>query len=89
MSEVEDLRVRRDDAMSRLQKSFALQDLWPDCFEHGSVTAYFHGSPARGFFFTIQRSDGEYRTFPEIDVPSIIARPEGEPFDSLIRRRSK
>lgn len=59
---------KRTELMDELKASLALQELWPRCFEHGSVICRIEGSPAKGFKFLIKNRHEE-KSFDLQEIP--------------------
>lgn len=56
----------------QLRKSLAIQELWPDAFEHGSCVSVVTGNVHVGFTFTLTFDNGDTTTKPLEDVPTIL-----------------
>jgi hypothetical protein len=56
ITKLDDLEKQRSDLFQHLKGSLALQELWPEVFEHGSVITRIAGSHSNGFKFYIQQS---------------------------------
>jgi hypothetical protein len=75
LDEIERLEAQKAELMQQLHRSFALQDLWPEAFDEGTVTSQLGGVlwTPREMTFTVRRSDGVYKTFRLVDeVPPIL-----------------
>lgn len=82
------LYARRDKLVAELDRSLALQKLWPECFAHGRVVAYAVGNPYSDVRFVIKAGNGEKREFPLGIVPKLLWPPElKERYESPNARR--
>jgi hypothetical protein len=84
LDNLKSLWKKRDELQGELQRSLAIQELWPEAFEHGRVFSHVEGNPGSGFFLTIKRGDGEERKFNIKEVPTILI-PESFLEDCLSR----
>jgi len=78
LKKLEAVEKERTDVFQHLKGSLALQTLWPDVFEFGSVITRIAGSHANGFKFYIQQSlqpdsVGEIREFELSEIPLELA----------------
>jgi hypothetical protein len=68
------LLKRRADLTEELDRSLAIQELWPRAFDHGPVSGKMSGSihgPA-DFWFIIKNGLGEERAFPFWTIPLVL-----------------
>lgn len=72
INEIKALKLQADKKLMQLERSFAIESLWPEAFVFGSVSSSFHGSPRAGYTFVIVRGDGSKKEFPFADVPAIL-----------------
>ena len=78
----------RDRLYKELDRSLALQELWPDVFMCGPVMPRVDGSFHRGFKYTLTRDDGVSRTFKLLDVPHALwPKKLGADIDAYWRKR--
>lgn len=74
------LGARRDKLMGELERSLALQALWPEVFAAGSATSCRIGSPlgratTGGIRYALRlrvSGAGEVREFPQAEVPAVL-----------------
>jgi len=69
MSRLEANGEERAYLMKRLKSSIAIQREWPEAFDSGPVECYWHGSPSRGFTFTIRNAQGGKRNYSQSEAP--------------------
>jgi hypothetical protein len=75
LDEIERLDAQKAELMQQLHRSFALQDLWPEAFDEGTVTSQLGGDlwTPREMTLTVKRSDGVSKTFRLVDeAPPIL-----------------
>ena len=72
--------------LERLERSLALESIWPGVFDAGTVTTRWVATPVgrnyRGIVYalalTVVSGDGETRTFTRDEVPECIPSPRKE-----------
>jgi len=69
IEELEEKQKQSARTLEKLKRSLQIKALWPEAFEHGSVTSHVQGNPRRALIFTIIRGDESSRQFPLTDVP--------------------
>ena len=77
---LKDLGRRRDALVGELERSLAIQSLWPEAFAHGGAVSCWIGSPQgrdRGgmrYALRLRVTDGAgtVREFPQSDVPAVL-----------------
>lgn len=74
---MDDMKTKRkecDELQHQLEISIAIQGLWKEAFDVGSISSNWFGNVYKEFQFILNRSDGESRTFSENEVPIEIYR---------------
>lgn len=66
------LNRQRDGLYQDLRRSLALQEIWPDAFEHGRCTSRVTGNPRSELTFVLTLGNGEQREKPLQDIPVIL-----------------
>ena len=77
MKRLKELGEERTVLIHKLQRSFALQHIWPRVFEDGSekVRSGFRGNPNNASIrlkFEVHSASGEKRDYDYTEVPSIL-----------------
>jgi hypothetical protein len=72
LAHLDHLNVQREALHQDLKRSLALQDLWPDAFDHGACTSYVVGNPRNEMTFVLTMGNGETREVPLQDVPVVL-----------------
>ena len=73
MGEITQKRAEMDELYKKLERSLAVEKLWPGVFDHTPVTARLSGSPLRPHEMTLVISNGkETRDFPLGLVPKVL-----------------
>lgn len=82
LGDIRELTGRRNAALSELERSFALQSLWPDVFAHGRAISCWIGAPLqrhwlRGYIvyalrMRVTNGAGEVREFLQDEVPKVL-----------------
>jgi hypothetical protein len=72
LAHLDNLNVQRDALYKDLNRSLAIQELWPDAFEHGACTSYVVGNPRSEMTFVLTLGNKETRKLPLQDVPVIL-----------------
>lgn len=62
----------RDKLMQDLDKSLAVQELWPNAFRNGNPTSRVRGNPRKSLRFNITFPDGTTDSMPLEDLPIIL-----------------
>lgn len=67
-------KLQQEVALKRqqLKRSITIMTIWPDAFEQGSVTTQVTGNPRKQLTFTLTMGDGEKRTKPLEEVPTVL-----------------
>ena len=70
------MRSEANDLYEDLERSYALQELWPNVHEHGSATAKLSGNflSVRSMALSVKNGKEETRDFPLKTVPYIIRK---------------
>jgi hypothetical protein len=63
LSTIEQKEQEKKVLLQKLKRSIAIQELWKEAFDGGTVSTFFHGNIYDQMYWTIKRSDGEQRTF--------------------------
>ena len=69
---IEELEAKQKQSaatLEKLKRSLQIKALWPEAFEHGSVTSHVQGNPRRVLTFTIIRGDESLRRWELSEVP--------------------
>ena len=69
------LHAKRGALVGELERSLAIQALWPEAFTQGACRGAWHSIYGREAWYVLTRSDGETQTFQNSEVPACIARP--------------
>jgi hypothetical protein len=80
LQHVMELSRKRDALLRELERSIAIQTLWPEAFAHGAARSSWIGRPITRTLFDIryalrlQVTDGAgtVREFPQDDVPAVL-----------------
>jgi hypothetical protein len=71
-SQLDDWEIKRQSLFSELKASMAIQELWPDAFEHGPASVRIEGSHINGFKLCI-RNFVEEKSFDLSEIPVELA----------------
>lgn len=69
IEEIETKQKQSARTLEKLKRSLQIKALWPEAFEHGSVTSHVQGNPRRVLTFTIIRGDESLRRWELSEVP--------------------
>ena len=71
---IKDLMKERDELQRKLDRSFAIQELWPDVFKYGKCRSYLTGNLNRfkAVELVIKNGNGEKRKYPVGGVPKVL-----------------
>ena len=69
IEELEEKQKQSAKTLEKLKRSLQIKALWPEAFEHGSVTSHVQGNPRRALTFTIIRGDESLRRWELSEVP--------------------
>lgn len=72
LSTIEQKEQEKKVLYQNLNRSLAIQELWKEAFDNGTVSTFFHGNSYKQIYWTIKRSDGEERTFKLQDLPPVL-----------------
>lgn len=82
LANLKELRALQGKLVAELERSLAIQQLWPDAFAHGRCTSRWIGAPLDRnrrdgrirYALRLRISDGagNAREFPQADVPVIL-----------------
>lgn len=72
LSTIEQKEQEKKVLLQNLNRSLAIQELWEEAFDCGTVSTFFHGNSYKQIYWTIKRSDGEERTFKLQDLPPVL-----------------
>ena len=81
LDRIKDLRAKQDALLAKLERSLALQSLWPEVFAAGKVTSCWIGAPrsrsiSGGIRYAlrlrVETAAGETREFAQADVPAAL-----------------
>jgi len=70
LNKIDDLEDRKHETRKALDRSLAIQMLWPEV--EWPATSRVRGNPYKGYIFTITCNTGEQREFDILDVPEIL-----------------
>ena len=65
------LMDQRHKLIIKFDRSFAIQELWPEAFKTGGVTSWLSGNRSE-FYYIIKRKDGQTKRFKVKDVPAVL-----------------
>jgi len=71
ITRIRKLATRRDELLSKLERSIAIRDMWPDI--EFPCSSWIAGSPSTEFLFYIESASGEIRTFTIDEMHLILA----------------
>lgn len=72
MVEHEQKEAKKKELHIKLKRSLAIQELWKEAFDCGTVSSFFHGNIYEQIYWTIKRSDGQERTFKLEELPPML-----------------
>ena len=76
ISQQVELLEQQRDLYAKLERSVALQNLWPEVFDHGpaSVAVVKCASVTRTDYLRVRDGQGEERCWPLEEVPTVLYR---------------
>lgn len=72
LNELKNKKETHNNLVAALEQSLAIQKLWPEAFDCGTVSSFWKGNLYEKMIYTIKRSDGEYRIFMENELPDSL-----------------
>ena len=76
LNRIKHVAKRSEEIAEQLEIAYAIRIMWPNAYsDECSVVCYWHGNiknKSIGLHYTIQKSNGEYRTFKAEDVHYLL-----------------